>query len=66
MYLRVSCRIKALNVSLGDAQGAYGSFSNGSDRLVDLLNRVRVLEMPLLFGPNEGWCYVSPILRSDL
>ncbi len=63
--LCATCRVKALSLSYGDAEGAFGSFENGSDTLVDLLNRVKVLEMPLLFRPNDGWCYVSPNSRSE-
>ena len=36
-----------------------GRFYNGSDMLVDLVNRIKVLEMPLIFAPGDGWCYVS-------
>ncbi len=41
-----------------EATGATGDFLEGTETLASLLNRLRVLEMPLLFAPNEGWCYV--------
>lgn len=53
------CRVTAVGLTYGDAQGVYGTFHNGSDRLAGLLNRIKVLEMPLLFAPSEGWCYVG-------
>ncbi len=46
------------NLTYGDATGTTGDFFDGTERLVTLLNRLRILEMPLLFAPNEGWCYV--------
>ncbi len=52
-------RVTGLNLTYGDATGATGAFLNGAERLVDLVNRVRVLEMPLLSAPGESWCYVS-------
>ena len=48
-----------MGLTYGDAQGVNGQFHNGSDRLAGLVNRIKVLEMPLLFAPSEGWCYVS-------
>lgn len=45
-------------MTYGDATGTTGDYLQGTERLVTLLNRLRILEMPLLFAPNEGWCYV--------
>ena len=52
-------RVTALNLTYGDATGATGNFLNGAGRLMDLINRIRVLEMPPLSAPGETWCYVS-------
>ena len=52
-------RVTALNLTYGDATGATGNFLNGAGRLADVVNRIRVLEMPLLSAPGECWCYVS-------
>lgn len=49
-------------MTYGDATGATEDYLEGTERLVTLLNRLRILEMPLLFAPNEGWCYVSLLL----
>ena len=56
-------RVTALNLTYGDATGATGDFLNGAGRLVDVVNRIRVLEMPLLSAPGESWCYVSQPAR---
>ena len=51
-------------MTYGDATGTTGDYLEGTERLVSLLNRLRILEMPLLFAPNEGWCYVR-LLAAD-
>ena len=59
---RITCRVTGTHMTYGDATGATEDYLEGTERLVTLLNRLRILEMPLLFAPNEGWCYVSLLL----
>jgi hypothetical protein len=58
-HVLAMCRVTALDLTYSEATGATGNFLNGAGRLVDLIKRIRVLEMPLLSAPGEAWCYVS-------